>query len=111
MRFEEAESVWVHAVEHHPGSVFVLGHRVSFLLSRGRLAAALPIQRSLLAAAPQDPQHRRNLVALLLQHASERERAGESEAACAAAREAGELAPGAPPVEAKIRAACQAPVP
>jgi tetratricopeptide (TPR) repeat protein len=106
MRFEEAEAVWLHAVEHHAGSVFVLGHRVSFLLGRGRLPQALPIQRALMELATADPQHRRNYVALLLQHASHLDKTGKRPEACAAAKEAGEIAPGAPPVEARIRALC-----
>jgi tetratricopeptide (TPR) repeat protein len=111
MRFEEAEAVWIYAVEHHPSSAFVLGHRVSYLLGRGRLGSALPVQRALLAAASSDPQHRRNLVALLLQRSAQLAKTGERPAACEVAREAGEIAPGAPPVEARIRTLCEAPTP
>jgi len=106
MRFEEAEAVWTHALKTFPSSVFVLGHRVSFLLNRGRLEAGIPVQRRLAEVAPHDPQHRRNLVALLLQHAGQLARQQRSFDACEAAREAGELAPGAPPVEALMRRIC-----
>ncbi|MBD90247.1 MAG: hypothetical protein CL940_07905, partial [Deltaproteobacteria bacterium] len=107
MRFEEAEAVWTHGVDRFPTSVFLLGHRVSFLLNRGRLAAGIPIQRRLVEVAPSDPQHRRNLVALLLQHASQLARRDRATEACGLAREAGDLAPGAPPVEALIRRICE----
>ena len=106
MRFEEAEAVWTHALELFPRSVFVLGHRVTFLLGRGRLDRGVKVQRALAGVAPTDPQHRRNLVALLLQHAGQLSRQGRSVEACDAAEEAGELAPGAPPVEALMRRIC-----
>ena len=89
MRFEEAEAVWTHGIKRFPTSVFLLGHRVSFLLNRGRLAAGIPIQRQLVEVAPHDPQHRRNLVALLLQHAGQLARRERSTEACDLAREAG----------------------
>jgi tetratricopeptide (TPR) repeat protein len=106
MRFEEAEAVWSHALERFPRSAFVLGHRVSFLLGRGRLDRGIKIQRSLAAVAPEDPQHRKNLVALLLQHAGQLARQNRTVEACDAAQEAGDLAPGVPPVEALMRRIC-----
>lgn len=107
MRFEEAEAVWTLAIQEFPTSVFLLGHRVSFLLNRGRLDSGIRVQRGLVEIAPQDPQHRRNLVALLLQNAGHLMRQGRAVEACDAAREAGELAPGAPPVEAMIVRVCE----
>jgi tetratricopeptide (TPR) repeat protein len=107
MRFEEAEAVWTHALERFPRSVFVLGHRVTFLLGRGRLDTGVRVQRSLVEIAPEDPQHRRNLVGLLLQHAGHLARQDRATAACNAAQEAGELAPGVPQVEALVRRICE----
>ena len=65
------------------------------------------VPRSRGAVAPEDPRHRRNLVALLLQHAGQLARQKRTDVACEAAREAGELAPGAPPVEALMRRICE----
>ena len=105
-QYVEAEAAFRAALGDHPDSVFAQGHRVTFLLSRGRVGEAVDLQKRLAAQEPQVRSHRRNLIALTMQHAQNLLTGGEWEAACAAAREAVALAPGAAPLRARMGQIC-----
>ena len=102
----EAESLYGEIAARFAQNPYLLGHRVGFYLSSGRMNAALEDQRSLVRMAPDDPQHHRNLVALLAQAASVAQDAGDQVRACALAMEMGTLAPNVAPVQARMKTLC-----
>lgn len=103
---DRAAAVFASARERFPDHGFVLGHHVGFLATHDQLDAAIAAQRHLLSLAPDDPSRRRNLVALLLQHAGALSAAGQAAAACDTARQAQSLVPGVPAIAARAQSLC-----
>ncbi|MEC9071764.1 MAG: hypothetical protein VX938_05260, partial [Myxococcota bacterium] len=104
----DAASTFRRAEERFGLAPFLLGHRVAFHLSEGRLEQALADQRSLVSEAPNDPGHRRNLVAVLAQVGQARRSSGDQKGACSAADEMRRAAPGVAPVAQRADTLCPA---
>ncbi len=105
-RGDEAEQVFVAAAKRDPDSTELLGQRIGFMATRGRLEEAVALQRRVLALRPRDPEALRNLVALLMQHAAALHGAGDLDRACTLATEAASRVPGVAAVAARARALC-----
>ncbi|MGM0578688.1 MAG: tetratricopeptide repeat protein [Myxococcota bacterium] len=102
---DAAEAQWGEVSSRWPDAPFATGHRVGYLVSRGRLDRAISLQRRLVQSSGA-PRHTKNLVALLLRRARSLAEAGRADEACRLAREARDLAAGVDAVAKRARALC-----